>query len=179
MFPLIVEPAIRGLTVIRGEVTVYVTPAMVTVAVPLNFTFALECRCVPTSVTLPVTVAVIPVGTPEGEVWVIVNVNVSLVAVPGPDALKVPRLTKLMGPLTAHPAAQSVAATKLIPVVLVAPPVEVKEPDVVNDTVPADAKADSTSTHAAIRILLFFTFTPPSTEWVALLVDKNRHVNQS
>lgn len=93
MFPLIVEPTRPTLTVILGEVTVYVTPAIVTVVIPLKFTFAFECRCPANNVTLPVTVAEIPVGTPDGEVWVIVNVNVSLVAVPGPDALKFPRLT--------------------------------------------------------------------------------------
>ena len=65
---------------------------MVTVVV-LKVTLAFEWRCVPTFVTLPVTVAVIPEEVPAGEVWVIVNVNVSLVALPGLDAWKVPRLT--------------------------------------------------------------------------------------
>lgn len=84
-----------------------------------------------------------------------------------------------MEPLTAHPVAQSVAPAKLIPVLLLAVPVEVKVPDVVNDTVPADANADSTNTNAAIRIPLVFTFTPPNTEWLFLLVTKARRVNQS
>ena len=61
-----------------------------------------------------------------------------------------------MGPLTAHPVAQSVAPVKLIPVVLLAVPVEPNVPEVVNDTVPAELKADSKNTNAAIRIPLVF-----------------------
>jgi len=151
-----VEPLTPTLTCTVGFRTVYVTPAIVTVTLP-KVTFEVECRLFPTFVTSPVTVAEIPVGTPEGEVWVIVNVNVSELAVPTAVVLKIPRLTLFVWPTTAHPVAQSVAPKKLIPVSLVDVPVEPNVPDVVNETLPADAKADRTNTKAAIRIPLFFT----------------------